>query len=135
MFVGSKHNNGIDGSQKYRIDSRKKNQRMSQNFDGGTVMVWAGILTTGRTPICFRSNKMKSEKYIELLDDLLINSGDDSLGNNWIFQQDNAASPKSKAKKSFLSSRNTSFELADMSSRSKSDRKFMSNTIGPSFQK
>ena len=69
-------------------------------------MVWAGISTTGRTPICFISTKNNSEKYIELLNDVLINFGDDSLGNNWLFQQDNAAIYKSKTTKSFLSSRN-----------------------------
>ena len=49
---------------------------------------------------------MNSEKYIELLNDVLIHLEDNSLGNNWIFQQDNAAIHKSKATKSFLSSRN-----------------------------
>ena len=67
---------------------------------------FAGISTTGRTLICFISTKMNSEKYIELLDDVLINFGDDSLGNNWILRQDNAAIHKSKATKSFLPSRN-----------------------------
>ena len=49
---------------------------------------------------------MNREKYIELLNDVLIHLEDNSLGNNWIFRQDNAAIHKSKATKSFLSSRN-----------------------------
>ena len=42
-------------------------------------MVWGGISTTGTTPVCFISNKINSENYIELLDDVLINFGDYSL--------------------------------------------------------
>ena len=87
------------------MNSRKK-KRMSRNFGEGTVMVRAGISTTGRIHICFISTKMNNEKYIELLDDVVINFGIDSLGNNWMFQQNNTIIYKSKATKSFLSSRN-----------------------------
>ena len=95
----------LDGP-KYWIDSREKNQKMLQNFGGATVTLWAGILTTGRTPIWFISTKMNSVKYIELLDDVLINFWDFNL--NWIFLKDNAA-----IHKSFLSPRNIQV-LADM---------------------
>ena len=63
---------------------------------------FVGISTMGRTAICFISNKINSEKYIESLDEVLINFGPDSLDNNLVFQQDNAGIHNSKTTKLFM---------------------------------
>lgn len=70
-------------------------------------MIWAAFGHRGKTPICFVSHKMNSEKYIELIENVLIDFGDDLWGETWIFQQDNAAIHSSNQTKSFFASRNT----------------------------
>lgn len=98
---------GPDGNQFYWHDKRKKKEvRLTRNFGGGSLMIWGGFGYNGKTPVCFVSSKMNSQKYIDLLDDALINYGDDIGGPNYIFQQDNASIHASRATKEFLSSRN-----------------------------
>lgn len=83
---------GPDGFKFYWHDLRKqKDVSMSRNFGGGTVMVWAAFSFYGRTPLCWISTKMTSEKYVELLEEVLIDFGEQQPTDEWIFQQDNAA--------------------------------------------
>lgn len=98
---------GPDGCQKYWRDLRTEREtRYSRNFQGGSLMVWAAFGYHGKSPMCFISHKMNSEKYVELLDDVLINFGEIILGDNWTFQQDNAAIHNAAITKEFLKSRN-----------------------------
>lgn len=83
---------GPDGYSYYWHDLRHNSPpRMSRNFGGGTVMVWAAFSFTGKTPMCFISTKMTSDRYIELLDGVLIEFMEDFMQEDCIFQQDNAA--------------------------------------------
>lgn len=79
---------------------------MSRNFGGGTVMVWAAFSLTGKTPICWISTKMNSEKYIELLEEVLLDFGECQDTENFIFQQDNAAIHVSRYSREWFNRKN-----------------------------
>lgn len=97
---------GPDGCQKYWRDLREPRQnRYSRNFQGGSLMTWAGFGYKGKTPICFISHKMDAKLYVDLLDNVLINFSDDIYGETWTFQQDNAAIHTAKYTKEFFESR------------------------------
>lgn len=80
----------------------KREVTMSRNFGGGTLMVWAAFSYNGQSPLCTISTKMNSDKYIELLEDVLIKFGNSTLGDTWTFQQDNAAIHTSKKVKKWF---------------------------------
>lgn len=97
---------GPDGSQKYWHDKRKKNETyLKRNMGGGSLMVWAGFSYYGPTPICFLSTRMNSEKYAELLDEVLLAYFDDKNMHDAIFQQDNAPIHVSKYMMQWFSDR------------------------------
>lgn len=88
---------GPDGSQFYWHDLRKDEQvKWSRNFGGGSVMVWLSFCSKGKLKLTFTSCKMKSADYINVLKDRLLIEGRHYLGEDLIFQQDNAAIHKSK---------------------------------------
>jgi transposase len=79
---------GPDGFSYYWHDLRHNDPpKLSRNFGGATVMVWAAFCANAKTPMCFISTKMNSEKYTDLLEEVLI----PFLEENFIFQQDNAS--------------------------------------------
>ena len=82
---------GPDGYRHYWHDIRKRNDvAMSRNFGGGSVMVWSAFHYESKAPICFITTRMNSEKYVDLLENVLIQFIEDSGVNNPTFQQDNA---------------------------------------------
>lgn len=92
---------GPDGFQYYWHDLRSEEQvRMSRNFGGGGVMIWAAFCFKGRSNIAWIHTKMNSDFYTEkLLESELIWMYEE-FGEDLIFQQDNASihvSAKSKA--------------------------------------
>lgn len=98
---------GPDGVQYYWHDNRRERQtRMSRNFGGGSVMVWGAFGYCGKTPICVISTRMNAEKYVELLEDVLISRGPEIGGENWIFQHDNASCHTARVTKNFLEAQN-----------------------------
>lgn len=98
---------GPDGFQYYWHDLQAEKQiSMSRNFGGGTVMTWAAFSFYGKTPICMISTRMNSENYTDLLEDVLIEFGEQQPDQNWIFQQDNAAIHKSRHTMRWLNDRN-----------------------------
>ncbi|KMQ83311.1 transposable element tc3 transposase [Lasius niger] len=98
---------GPDGLKFYWHDlSKPHDVAMSRNFGGGTVMIWAAFSYTAKTPVCWISTKMNSEKYTELLEDVLIPFMEDTDCENGIFQQDNAPIHNSKLSKEWFRSKN-----------------------------
>lgn len=94
---------GPDGFQFYWHDKRCNEEiRMSRNFGGGSVMVWAGFSANGKTELAWVPTKMNSEKYIELLEAVMVEKAEDLCGQDFIFQQDNAAIHVSKKVKEWL---------------------------------
>lgn len=63
----------------------------SRNFGGGSVMVWSAFSARGRAPICFISTRTNSERYVTMMDDVLIQYLEDVMDGDAIFQQDNAS--------------------------------------------
>lgn len=98
---------GPDCCAYYWHDLRKSPQvKLSRNFGGGSLMVWAAFSRKGKTPIATISTRMNSESYVELLDSVLIPFTEDIMDNNFIFQQDNAAIHVSKKSMAWFSDRN-----------------------------
>ncbi|XP_037944167.1 protein slit-like [Teleopsis dalmanni] len=97
---------GPDGFSSYWHDLRQNNPiRMSRNFGGGSVMIWGGFSLHGKLTLCFINTRMNSEKYAEMLDDVLIKFLEEHADRDPIFQQDNAAIHVSKLSKSYFSSK------------------------------
>lgn len=89
---------------------------MSRNFGGGSVMVWGGFSYFGKLKLCFISTKMKSETYVEMLEDVLIGYLEENSEQNFTYQQDNASIHVSKVSKDFFSQ--ASIPLLDWPARS-----------------
>ena len=87
-------------------DLRQNNSiRMGNNFGGGSMMIWGGFSTLGKLSLCFINTKINSEKYTEMLDDVLIQFHEEHGDKELIFQQDNAAIHVSRISKSYFSSK------------------------------
>ncbi|CAK9803449.1 Transposable element Tc3 transposase [Anthophora quadrimaculata] len=88
---------GPDGFQYYWHDLRdQKEVKMSRNYGGGSVMIWAAIGYNGKTPIMWFPPKANAANYQELLEIALDQYGDEIGGPNFIFQHDNAAIHRAK---------------------------------------
>lgn len=97
---------GHDGSQKFWQDVRKPRQIfLRRNFQGGSLMTWTAFGYRGKSEMCFVSNKITAERYVELLDNELTDFSGDLYGDNWTFQQDYAFIYRAKHRKDFLKSR------------------------------
>lgn len=92
---------GPDGFQHYWHDLRKEPQYCTKrNFGGGSLMLWGAFSLQGKTYLCKCDGRMNSEKYLDMLEDVLIPYSENEMENDLIFQQDNAAihvSRKSRA--------------------------------------
>lgn len=94
---------GPDGQRKYWRDRRRERRSCyRRNFGGGSLMVWAAFGHHGKSPICFISHRMNSQMYTSLLDNVLIEFSESFWGENFVFQQDNAAIHVSKMTKDFF---------------------------------
>jgi transposase len=83
---------GPDGNQFYWHDIRKEPEYYSkQAMGGGSVMVWGGFGYSGKTPLVVINGKQNSQNYIRQLELNLVPFGEEIGGEEWLFQQDNAA--------------------------------------------
>jgi len=83
---------GPDGMQYYWADLRKEPEIFSKNVHGGgSVMVWAAFSWNGTTDIVFIDGRLNSLGYRKVLEDHLLPKAAEIGGQEWIFQQDNAA--------------------------------------------
>lgn len=98
---------GADGLHYYWHDIRKdKDVKWSRYQGGQSVMVWGGVSENGTTDLVLISSTMNSEKYIKLVDQQLLTYSWTLGGDNFIFQQDNAACHTSKMTKKWFSNNN-----------------------------
>lgn len=62
------------------------------HLDGsGKVTTWAAISRTGKTAVCFISERMDTQAYCQLLEDILIPFAEEVMDRNMIFQQQDSA--------------------------------------------
>ena len=66
------------------------------------VMVWGAISERGTTPLCFIKGTVNSEKYIEIMNECLLETMSCLYPDGWTFQQDNASCHVSKKTKEWL---------------------------------
>jgi hypothetical protein len=94
---------GPDGFHYYWHDLTKdKKVKLSRNFGGGSVMVWAAFSAFGKTPILKVRGRMNSKSYINMIEDVLINFTDEKMDGDFIFQQDNASIHVSRLSKEWF---------------------------------
>lgn len=97
---------GPDGCQYYWHDlSKDKQVKMSRNFGGGSIMMWAAFSAQGKTPILKVIGRMSSSNYIEMIEDVLIDFTDQNMDGDFIFQQDNASIHVSKESRNWFESK------------------------------
>jgi len=66
------------------------------------VMLWGGISLRSRTPVIVVTDKMNSDRYIEMLRTQVLPWISDNMSQGCIFQQDNATAHTSKKTKAFF---------------------------------
>lgn len=98
---------GPDGWSYYFHDLRRSPLlQVRRQMGGGGVMVWAGIGYKGKTDICIVDGKMKSPDYIKLIDDQIRTHAARIAGENFVFQQDNAAVHTARIVTEYFASKN-----------------------------
>ena len=73
-----------------------------RHFGGGSVKVWDGFGSNGKTELALITTRTKSADYILMLKSKLLPSGSKIGGKNEIFQQDNASIHTSRQTKHWL---------------------------------
>ena len=76
---------------------------MSQNYGGGSVIIWAAFRYNGKTPIMCFPPKANVAKYQELPEFVMDEYTDEIGGSNLIFQHDNAPIHRAKAVNGLIS--------------------------------
>lgn len=98
---------GPDGWKFYWHDLRKEKQFFSKRqMGGGSLMVWGCFSYNGVGPLIFISKNMNAEAYEKLLEDTILEAGPALAGDNWLFQQDNAAIHTAKRVKHWFERQN-----------------------------
>ena len=81
-------------------EASKKGRYVSRKGHPASVMVWAGVTATGKTPLIFvdQGVKVNSQNYLNdiLVKEVLPWSRAHFAGRNWTFQQDSAPAHKAK---------------------------------------
>ena len=94
---------GPDGFAHYWHDLRKEPRYFSTRQQGGqSVMVWGAIAYDGTSNLVFISEKQDSKVYCNVLEEGLLPFAEDTVGDTFIFQQDNAATHRSNYTKDWL---------------------------------
>lgn len=98
---------GPDGAQYYWHHLDKDVETCwSRNFGGGSLMTWLGFSAAGKLEINFINCRSNSSDYINLLRRNLLGDGRRMLGDDMLFQQDNAAIHCSKQTMSWMAQNN-----------------------------
>jgi transposase len=94
---------GPDGWQYYWHDLTTDEEFFSKRQSGGgSIMVWAGFSSRGKTKLAFLNGKQDSSKYTATLFDTLLPFVIENHPEGYIFQQDNASIHRSRWTKNWL---------------------------------
>ena len=97
---------GPDGLCGYWHDLRTEPRVFStRNHGGGSIMIWGAISFYGLSIMVTVEGNMNSEGYCRYLEDYLLPFAAETLGDNWVFQQDGAACHRSKYTMQWLDSK------------------------------
>jgi len=97
---------GPDGWSYYFHDLRKEPMfQIKRQIKGGGIMIWGGITCKGKTNIHFVDTKLKSNDYVKLIDEEIVNIKQ-ICGDKFIFQQDNASVHTNKVVKNYFERNN-----------------------------
>ena len=89
---------GPDGFKYYWADLRREEDPISRRQnDGGGIMIWGCISRSGRLRISFVGGNLNADRYIELLNDVLLPFREAHHPAYCKFQQDGASSHTAKA--------------------------------------
>ncbi|KAF0702422.1 hypothetical protein AaE_015946 [Aphanomyces astaci] len=98
---------GPDGLQYYWHDLRKEEHTfLSRQNGGGSVMIWAGFSSKGRTEIAFLQGHQDSYAYCDTVANYLLPIAHMHHGGEFVFQQDNASIHASHDTMAFLAEHN-----------------------------
>jgi hypothetical protein len=98
---------GPDGIQCYWHDLRKEKQVFSKRpFGGGSVMIWGAFSANGKAELVIMEGRQNAQKYVEVLEKSMLPFAEDNHGQDFIFQQDNAAIHTARATKAWFEDKN-----------------------------
>ncbi|KAJ0390769.1 hypothetical protein ATCC90586_011006 [Pythium insidiosum] len=94
---------GPDGYKTYWHDLRlPRREYVKRQFGGGSIMVWAGISSKGKTSLVILEGTQASSNYIWTLSENLLPFAHLHYGTDFVFQQDNASIHTSNETKEFM---------------------------------
>jgi transposase len=98
---------GPDGCKYYWHDLRnEKKVTWSRHSGGGSVMVWGGMSSLGKTRLAFLKGNQDAFDYQQTLTSHLFEFIDNVHDGDYVFQHDNASIHRANATKSFLADLN-----------------------------
>ncbi|KAF0708257.1 hypothetical protein AaE_013282, partial [Aphanomyces astaci] len=94
---------GPDGLQYYWHDLRKEDQTfLSRQNGGGSVMIWGGFSSKGRTSLAILHGRQDSFAYCDTVANFMLPFAHAEHAEDFLFQQDNASIHASKETTAFL---------------------------------
>ncbi|KAE9098573.1 hypothetical protein PF010_g15505 [Phytophthora fragariae] len=94
---------GPDGFQYYWRDLRKPpRQTKRRQAGGGSVMVWAEFSSQGKSPLVVLTGRQNSDDYVYTVSEYLLPFAHQNYGIDFIYQQDNTSTHRSKRTKEFF---------------------------------
>ena len=92
-----------DSAHFYWHNLRKDKQMFATCQQGGkSVMVWAAFCAKGKSNLCYKTGKLNSLVYLQILHDYLLKFKSDHFGAAGTFQQDNAPIHSSRVTKAWF---------------------------------
>ena len=103
----------------------------TRHSGGGSLMIWQTFSSSRKFKLQFVSGQQKAADYVKMLNDLsLTQEGHHLCGEEWIFQQDNAAIHNESITKKYLFEQKLSSWPPSIFSRHQSDRKSVDWLVG-----